>query len=158
MNKKYHLTLCELHYTPIHGKTEDSDPNIEGHYLLIDKLNTLDNDIHTNNINSWNDRYQYMSKHNKVLKERPHSVIRNYANIVCNKNYIRPEIAECITLPTEETIVIIKTFWLKIIQRTWRNILKKRKPMIKDPSFILKLQLLGNSYKNIPSLKGMLRL
>jgi hypothetical protein len=221
--KKYHLVLCELHYTPLHGKTEESDPNIEGHYLLIGKFNPRTDDIlndsdyeddyqtdsddsddsddrdnsdnsddddddenvyDENNYRSsilrfaryttqynqnnnhlriinvmttlWNYRYKHLLN-TEMLEKKPHPVIRNYKNIIANKNYIRPEIAQCIKLSTDETIVIIKTFWLKIIQRTWKNILQKRKSMIKDPSFILKLQMSYNSYKSIPSLKGMLR-
>ena len=37
----FNLVLCELHYTPIHGKTRSSCPTIEGHYLLIDRFDGL---------------------------------------------------------------------------------------------------------------------
>ena len=37
-NKKNYLMLCELHYPGRHGKTEDSDPNIETHYLVYDRI------------------------------------------------------------------------------------------------------------------------
>ena len=33
---KFNLMLCELHYIPIHGKTNESWPSIETHYLVID--------------------------------------------------------------------------------------------------------------------------
>ena len=37
MNKnKWHLMLCELHFPTIHGKTDDSQPDIETHYLVYD--------------------------------------------------------------------------------------------------------------------------
>ena len=104
----------------------------------------------------WNYRYKYLLRNNKVLEENPHAVIRNYNNIIANKMYISPQIAECIKLPTGETIVILKTFWLKIIQRTWKNTLQKRKRMLANPTFIMKLQTSHNYYKSIPSLKGML--
>ena len=35
---KHYLMLCELHYPPIHGKNEDSDPFIENHYLVYDRF------------------------------------------------------------------------------------------------------------------------
>ena len=38
---RFNLVLCELHYTPIHGKTRSSCPTIEGHYLLIDRFDGL---------------------------------------------------------------------------------------------------------------------
>jgi hypothetical protein len=120
--KKYNLILCELHYTPIHGKTEDSDPNIEGHYLLIGKFdpntydmlneNSDDDDddvdgVSLNNYNRilydntrntssyvmimisilWNHKYKYLLKNSNIINDDPHAVIRNYSNIISNKNY-----------------------------------------------------------------------
>ena len=38
---KYSLVLCELHYSPIHGKTHDSCPNIEEHYLIIEMFDGI---------------------------------------------------------------------------------------------------------------------
>ena len=40
-DKKYYLMLCELHNPERHGKTEDSDPNIETHYLVYDKFDPV---------------------------------------------------------------------------------------------------------------------
>jgi len=188
--KKYNLILCELHYTPIHGKTEDSDSNIEGHYLLIGKFdpntydilneNSDDDDdvdgVSLNNYNRilyentrntssyvmimisilWNHKYKYLLKNSNIINDDPHAVIRNYSNIISNKNYIRPEIGECITLSTGETVVILKTFWIKIIQRTWKNILKKRNTIFSDPTFVIKMQMNSSYHKKIPSLKGMM--
>ena len=60
----------------------------------------------------------------------PHKTIRNYFNIISRPDYIKPEIGLQIKLDTGETVAIIKTFWLKIVQRRWRNVLKKRMQMI----------------------------
>jgi hypothetical protein len=38
-NNKWHLMLCELHLPTMHGKTNNSDPNIETHYLIHDLYN-----------------------------------------------------------------------------------------------------------------------
>jgi hypothetical protein len=40
------------------------------------------------------------------------------------------EIAECHYLPSYHFISIIKTFWIKIIQRKWKTIFKERKMCI----------------------------
>ena len=40
INKQHYLMLCELHYPGRHGKTHDSDPNIETHYLVYDRFDT----------------------------------------------------------------------------------------------------------------------
>lgn len=57
--------------------------------------------------------------------------------------------------------VIIKTFWLKIIQRTWKRVYKEQKHFIIkciNPHSLLHRQLKGKwiNNKQIPSLRGML--
>ena len=42
---KYKLILCELHHPFIHGKTDDSDPYIETHFIVISEYNIIDIDI-----------------------------------------------------------------------------------------------------------------
>lgn len=166
---KNSLVLCELHYTFIHGKTYDSDPFIESHYLLIGKLDVVsfllnrsqeeDEETYIEFINYINFHYQMKYKQlssHRFIQQNPHSTIRNFENIVIRENYIKPEIGECIELPTQECIVIIKTFWLKIIQRVWKNIFKERQKFLLNPSFLFQCQI-GKSYiNNLPSIHGML--
>jgi hypothetical protein len=164
---KYNLILCELHYTPLHGKTESSNPNIESHYLVVDRFNGItgnslnnrgddddDDDSITATIQD-DDEYSdddddnegdnegdndndndnesniikymkfYNKEYNSLRINKPHLLIRNYDNIIKKPNYIKPEIAQCIKLPTLEIIAVIKTIWIKIIQRKWKNICKK---------------------------------
>jgi hypothetical protein len=54
-----------------------------------------------------------------------HPFIRNFINIAF-KTAGNLEIAECIYLEGDVMCAILKTFWLKIIQRKWKNILKER--------------------------------
>ena len=63
----------------------------------------------------------------------PHSYIRNYKNIINNSNinYIKPEIAECITLESGVNVSIIKTIWLRLIQRKWKRIYCEQQEFIK---------------------------
>jgi hypothetical protein len=103
-----------------------------------------------------NRKYKFLINNTNILNQIPHSTIRNYKQMVSKQNYICPEIGECVELPTGECIVILKTFWIRIIQRTWRNILKKRKQMIGDLSFLFQIQYSTHSFKKLPTLKGML--
>jgi hypothetical protein len=185
--KKYNLALCELHFPQIHGKNESSDANIETHYLLIDRFdpvyyvaysNFSDDEI-IDEINFeeevkndiYNDliKMSGVIKHSKVVRNTilklgskrlgHHPTIRNYYNIIRNIKYLHPQIAECIELPTHETIVIIKTIWLRLIQRTWKKVYKQRIEIYKqkmNPTNIYKTQV--GIYKNLllPGLKGML--
>jgi hypothetical protein len=72
------------------------------------------------------------------------------------------EIAECIYLPSYHCISILKTIWIKLIQRTWKKIYKERKLIISKryhPNSLKYREIYGtwpNNCINYPSLKGML--
>ena len=63
-------------------------------------------------------------------------IIRNYQNIINKPNYIKPEIAQCIILETGHSIAIIKTLWIKFIQRKWKKIFSERRRIIEQRSCI----------------------
>lgn len=189
-NGRFNLVLCEIHYTPIHGKVKTSCRNIEGHYLLINKFdgvtgiafdefdefidyntdreyngdsdsdsdNENDNETHISNV-----QQLYLNEYATLLtRQFPHKTIRNYQNIISRPDYIKPEIGECIELVTGEQIVIIKTIWLKIIQRKWKKVFAKRQLIIKyrsSPTSLTFRQLTGNWPKyciHMPGLNGLL--
>lgn len=53
--------------------------------------------------------------------------------------------------------VVIKTFWLKIIQRTWKKIFAKKMAHYKSPKHFINMQMTG--YWNAPiGLRGMLNI
>ena len=53
--------------------------------------------------------------------------------------------------------VVLKTFWIKLIQRTWRTILKRRAQWLKSETIsIVRHRERGISVKYPPSLRGML--
>jgi hypothetical protein len=183
---KWYLMLCELHFPTIHGKTCDSEPNIETHYLVYDiydpmtkislqnpgiyeydsddsndtNLSDLDNDII-----SLNRKYLLLSRY--FIKypnaNNKHPTIRNYYNIISISNYIKPEIGEYIILPTQETVAILKTFWIRIIQKKWKKVFKQRQKMIKERCKIQNLKIRQTTghwptYCNkLPRLRGMLK-
>ena len=189
-NKKHYLMLCELHYPGRHGKTDNSDPNIETHYLVYDRFDTKtgisyshldeygeyesDYEYDTDSEDEYNNntfmqlnseikwlREHYLNPFNSLYTEN-HPTIRNYHNIIKHPNYIKPEIGEYIILPTEEAIAILKTFWLRIIQKKWKNVFQERKNIIKQRCNLLNLLTrelsinVINLYRNLPGLKGML--
>ena len=73
-----------------------------------------------------------------------------------------PELAECIILPTGERVCIIKTIWLKLIQRKWKYIYKKRMEVWnkrKSVKALIFREINGkwpNACNYYPNLKGML--
>lgn len=181
--------LCELYYPERHGKTENSDSNIETHYLVYDRFDPITG-ISYDHINEYEeydtddeydsdsdivDNFIRINDEIKVLKQYysniadtnsryfgKHPTIRNYRNIVLNSNYIKPEIGEYIILPTQEAVAILKTFWLRIIQKKWKKVFQERKNVIKQRCNLSNLSIKEirgrwpSSCFNLPGLKGML--
>ena len=191
-NGRFNLLLCAIHYTPIHGKLDTSYKNIEEHYILIDKFDGItgiaidefdefidyntdeeyngdsDNDSDNDNDNNRvthisNVQRLYLNEYSRLITRYfPHKTIRNYHNIISRPDYIKPEIGECFELITGEQIVIIKTMWLKIIQRKWKKVFAKRQLVIKyrsSPSSLRFRQLTGKWPEyciQMPGLNGLI--
>lgn len=182
---KWHLLLCELHFPTIHGKTNDSHPNIETYYLVYDIYDPItrsslqnsqteddyESDNDNDNILSQIDNDIYDLKHkylkisrcyNGYFKDHQHPTIKNYHNIISNPDYIKPEIGEYIILPTQEAITILKTIWIRIIQKKWKKVLQQKQHIIRERCKIQNLkhkQITGYwpTYCNkLPGLRGML--
>jgi len=114
--------------------------------------------------------YQNAKKYNKKYNSETmsplalkHPTIRNYKNIISKSDYIKPEIAKYIILPTQESVAILKTFWIRIIQRTWKKIYKLRKEVLRKrccPGAISTFELTGKWPEHcayLPRLKGLLQ-
>ena len=115
--------------------------------LDIDFINDIADNI--------NGRYHYLGNH-------PHDIFRNYRQIIIKNNYIKPEITECIYLNTGHCIAILKTFWVRLIQRKWKNIIKERDNIIKKRCTLKSLRYREfngkwpNDCLELPQLRGML--
>ena len=134
---KFSFGLCELYNNKLHGYIPgESDPHINGHYLVIYTEN--DNELVELHRRKYKElildpQYQYQCQINNncvvvQIHGFEHDLIRNYYNIVCNiDNYIKPEIFQKIYLSGNECCAILKTFWIRIIQRTWKRIFRLHK-------------------------------
>lgn len=149
---KYKLAICELHIPHLHGYTNNSTKDIINHYIVtnIVELDDFYNDDYKNDIAIMNECYlmwlysyiddidniNYDSDNEEEIEKYlvhnniSHPNIRNYNNIIDNGKYIKLDIIEVDELDGEEMVGYIKTFWLRIIQRKWKNIFKKRKEVI----------------------------
>jgi hypothetical protein len=84
-------------------------------------------------------------------------IIQNYGLTFNNL-----QIAECLYLPSQHCVSILKTFWLKLIQRTWKKVYKN-KQLINNrrcrPNALKYKEIYGRwpiDCLNYPTLKGML--
>jgi hypothetical protein len=114
---RFCIALCDLYNVNIHG------PGPLGHYLVNCRYKMLHMDWISETADFIHTEYQ-------VLHSYHHDLYPNYRNIVLQENYIKPEIIECIDIEGC-CIAIIKTIWIKIIQRAWRRVLKKREESLK---------------------------
>lgn len=167
MDSKNKLVLCELYYKNIHGYSEQySDTNIDGHYMVIESFTSLneESDSDEDQISSIAQLYQaqYILLYNKYKETLRHSLIQNYTNIISKDSYIKPEIAECFYLRGNEYVAVLKTHWLRLVQRTWKKIFETRRQVVQMRKNISSLFYRERTGKwppecaRYPLLKGML--
>jgi hypothetical protein len=152
---RYNIVLCEIYNRNIHGPPPHGSL-VDSHYLVTNRFRKFDIDV-INDISYYmNAEYNHLTAYN----DKKHPIIRNYHNIIANPYYIRPEIVQCVYLLDNECVAILKTFWIKIIQRTWRRVLNERKKFLKKITtlkFIVNREISCKENIYWPSLKGMLK-
>ena len=184
--RRFDLVLCEVFNKHIQGGNKNILDPIDGHYLLIERFDGATGSIliededssddysedYSEDYSDYNDdsdintiaidcKALYNTENNNQLT-KPHKIIRNYQNIIARPDYIKPEIGECIVLESQHTVVIIKTMWIKIIQRKWKKIYAERQTIIRRWSQIAPLynrEITGrwpDSCIRYPTLRGML--
>lgn len=144
MIRKYQLTLCELFHPKIYGIDEFSDTQILTHFIVIHSYSfpeyrflqltdsDSDSDIDDSSDDECEEENEVESFINMIHKDiryihgrtryipKEHPIIRNYLNI--RKKGLHIDISENIILQTGEKISIIKTIWIRIIQRRWKKV------------------------------------
>lgn len=140
VNSKFKLALVEL-YTPYrHGFHKNKEHHhVYGHYIInypikikefyndIERIN-FDLELACDNMFDFLEQIKYQTRIGKVN----HPVIRNYEKIAKNNRQYELQIIEPITVALgnsesdEYSGAIIKTHWISLIQRRWREIRKKR--------------------------------
>ena len=151
---RFTVVLCELYNYRLHGYP-CLPSEVENHFLVIYRFKSLNKQLISTIAYNINNEYCYLDNQN-------HKIFRNYKNIISQSNYVKPEIAECIYLESNEYVAILKTFWLKIIQRAWKKIYKQRQIILKRRCSIQSLRYRESKGKwpmeclHYPSLKGLL--
>ena len=163
--------LVSHNFTKVYSDSEeDIDEDLEDDTdSEEDTDEDLEDDLDSNKIKEsvfYNTNFflkMYKSKYNNLNNMlKTHSIIRNYKQIIAQQKYIQLHIAKVIYLSGSECVAILKTFWLKIIQRTWKKIYKKRCDVIalrKSPSSLFYREIHGKWPDNclyLPSLHGLL--
>jgi len=172
---KYNLVVCELFNRYIHGYCEDSDKSVEDHYLCVhilrdrsifdvyDSSDDEDNAVYSDEAHIYDivDLHgAYYASRSRATR-RPHKFIRNYDNIISRDNYIQPHIGKVIYLSSGECVAIIKTIWLRLVQKCWRRVYNQKKIVIlrrRNIDSLRHREVHGKWPKNcnyLPSIYGM---
>lgn len=155
---KYNLINYEIYNPYIHGKTNSS---MYTQLLVCDRYKYKDTD-------SMEEIIYHSELINMLVCEKMtsmpnciHPYIRNFRTISMQTSG-KLEIAECIYCDNGEMVAILKTFWLKIIQRKWKNVFKEQNRIkrlrMRVATFIYR-EINGEwpeECKIMPRLKGML--
>ena len=125
MPESCNLAICEIFNPELHGLTQSSSKNITTQFLVHTKI--LPKEFYNNSYKDIirvvkNGYYYYRWAEGPV-----HPLIRNYEHLIKNIRFPNIEIVTIKELEGMEQVAILKTFWLKIFQRKWKNILRRRR-------------------------------
>lgn len=85
--------------------------------------------------------------------------LKNYSVVRTEKRDI-PEIMQLYIDPTTEAYnVVLKTHWLRLVQRTWKNVMRKRKACLQEwsnPTFLKQREVQCINTQTLPGLRGMM--
>ena len=145
------LGLCEIYHPHFHGRNDnDNDNDDDGGFLYTSFIymqpisieEFYDSDYH-DTLGQWKlSRDQSMRGYHENELKHPH--IRNYLNLEKNNIYRRPQIVSKFELDSGHTLCIIKTIWLKILQRKWKKYYQARISSFKQPRKLMKRSILGH--------------
>ena len=148
--------------------------------FIIDSIHEEDGDFldsdKTNNKYYIGIKYDYLDINDNLIFSSSVSPIIFFKYSITNimeylyfySNNIEPiskvDIMQLQILEDETYTVILKTYWIRLIQRHWRSLLMKRAQIIKKRCTLKSLkyfEIHGRylpEYKNFPSLNGMLKM
>lgn len=130
----YAVGICELYHEKLHGVLSPQEKEINTHYLLLYKCKSREMKNIAKHIKYCIRLIEYLKQiHTTQLagEDNMHDVFPNYPKLM---EHCSPEIVEYFYLPSHHCICIKKTFWIKIIQRTWKRLFAERKRVILERS------------------------
>ena len=172
------LGYTELFHKELHGIDNFSDLNINECYItifsiknpikylkFIQFINGMDYETYYSYIceNSNTELSQHqeilfhiMNQNKKIPFINDHKTIRNFLNIQ-NLLYSQIHLFEKLVLPSGESICILKTFWIKCIQRKWKKIFKHNKKIVEEMKSInyIKKRERECYHKRLLGMKGL---
>lgn len=168
----FHIVICELCHPLIQGYVDHfSSSNISEHFMTLDRVepSELFENIDNIPLSHINNLFITLKLRKRLFRRfiehpcfRDHPSIRNYGKI-SNEITFSPQIAHCVELlPGQESVAILKTHWLRLIQRSWKRVFQERLKVTKLRSLYQNIKHRERTSKwpqkcnHMPSIKGML--
>lgn len=136
------LGIIELYWPRIHGELEENDNHIHYHYIvseIIPKYLLKRNFYNKKAVKEiplyYKNHYnKYINLNNgwSTVCRYPNLHITNFECIVSNNDYFQYHIIKPYLLDSYHSIAIIKTYFIRIIQRVWKKLYKKRKEIYNE--------------------------
>jgi len=139
----FKLAICTLFDPVLYGRDENSTPGIENHFYVV---YTFKPEKFYNN-----DYISMVNYIRRMVQRRATPTSSNY-NVLLK--HIQLDIIKCDELTGQEQVGYIKTFWLKIVQRRWKNVYKERQHLLRlrsNPLALKERQLTGQWPKHLRS-------
>lgn len=137
----FKLAICEIYHPALHGHVAKEKQVLYGHYLAHLLIRNNNRWIERNSMIAQIELLSHLNSH--IGRNIPkHSFIRNYNTITNNgDSRFRHEIIKPIYLQNGgEMVAILKTFWIKIIQRAWKRVYAERIAIVKNAKGIINLR------------------
>jgi hypothetical protein len=134
----FKLAFVELYLPMKHGILTKKNSSMYGNYLIVDSLHVEEfyKNVSGLNVDTAELREMFAEYLEKLKDEMNHSrihpIIQNYEKIMTHPKQFQLQLIEPVTISTgpnewdRYSTAIIKTHWLCLIQRRWREIMKKR--------------------------------
>lgn len=142
-HSKYVLGFCDLYHPVLHGAINIDEEDVLSRFLYITDIDLQSSEqMVVQRI--WN--LQRCINDNGGVDTLNHPIIRNYHRYAFHNYNVEPQIIEIFDGPHDYTTAIIKTHFLRLLQRKWKKIYAERKRVIalrKHPKSIQFLRLHG---------------
>ena len=141
---KYELAICELFNPNYHGFDYNSDPTVKSQFMVFEIINleSFYNNEFKESLEFLKNIYRLMINTGSPVRLN-HPNIKNYENIIkSGKNYTL-DIIEQDILSGREMVAYKKTFWIRILQRKWKNLYYQKIKYYKSPNNLFQRQITG---------------
>jgi hypothetical protein len=160
LSRRFNLVVASLHHPTYGFDPVESSPGIRDHFICIHKS--------TNTMPKERKLVHQMSRilrtRMRILNETGSDIwpegARNFYGAM--DRLARPQIGETMILPGDEMVVILKTVWIRLLQRTWKKVCARRSEILRkrsDPRSIQERERSGAwpiDCRDLPGLRGMM--